>query len=114
MSILKVVIPAFLILGAVGCVDIVEKQDLDDLSTQVDKLKAQVAQKNDMQALLYEELVKRTNGLEKKVGGGEPPHCGDAESDCINYLTTNLKQTDADITVQQMACAAYVAEKAMQ
>ena len=52
--------------------------------------------------------------LEKKVGGGEPPHCGDAESDCINYLTTNLKQTDADITVQQMACAAYVAEKAMQ
>ncbi|RPH40261.1 MAG: hypothetical protein EHM91_11310, partial [Planctomycetota bacterium] len=68
MSILKVVIPAFLILSAVGCVDIVEKQDLDDLSTQVDKLKAQVAQKNDMQALLYEELVKRTNGLEKKVG----------------------------------------------
>jgi len=68
MSILKVVVPAILLLSAIGCVDIVEKQDLDDLTTQVDKLKAQVAQKNDMQALLYEELVKRTNGLEKKVG----------------------------------------------
>lgn len=52
--------------------------------------------------------------LERDIGGGKPPHCGDAEPDCINYLTTNLKQTDADITVQQEACAAYVAEKAMQ
>ena len=52
--------------------------------------------------------------LEKDVGGGMPPHCGDAEPDCINYLTTNLKQTDADITAKQEACAAYVAEKAMQ
>jgi outer membrane murein-binding lipoprotein Lpp len=68
MSILKVVVPAILALGAVGCVDLVEKEDLDQLTSQVDKLKAQVAQKNDMQALLYEELVKRTNGLEKKVG----------------------------------------------
>jgi outer membrane murein-binding lipoprotein Lpp len=68
MSILKVVIPAILVLSAVGCVDLVEKEELDQLTTQVDKLKAQVAQKNDMQALLYEELVKRVNGLEKKVG----------------------------------------------
>ncbi len=68
MSILKVVLPALLVLSAVGCVDLVEKEEMDQLTTQVDKLKAQVAQKNDMQALLYEELVKRANGLEKKVG----------------------------------------------
>jgi hypothetical protein len=68
MSILKLAIPALVALAAVGCVDLVEKEDLDDVSKKVDKLSAQVAQKNDMQALLYEELVKRTNGLEKKVG----------------------------------------------
>jgi outer membrane murein-binding lipoprotein Lpp len=68
MKILKVVIPALVALAAVGCVDLVEKEDLDEVTKKVDKLSAQVAQKNDMQALLYEELVKRTNGLEKKVG----------------------------------------------
>jgi outer membrane murein-binding lipoprotein Lpp len=67
MNILKLAIPALLALMAVGCVDLVEKEDLDDLSHKVEKLSAQVAQKNDMQALLYEELVKRTGGLEKKV-----------------------------------------------
>lgn len=67
MSILKAVIPAALGLFAVGCVDLVEKEDLDELTSQVDKLKAQVAQKNDMQALLYDKLVDRANGIEKKV-----------------------------------------------
>jgi hypothetical protein len=68
MKVLKAVIPAFLALAAAGCVDLVEKEDLDQVTHKVEKLSAQVAQKNDMQALLYEELVKRTNGLEKKVG----------------------------------------------
>src|SRR5882672_8853040 len=68
MNILKLAIPALLALMAVGCVDLVEKEDLDELAHKVEKLSAQVAQKNDMQALLYEELVKRANGLEKKVG----------------------------------------------
>ena len=68
MKILKIVIPAFVALAAAGCVDLVEKEDLEEVTHEVNKLKAQVAQKNDMQALLYEELVKRANGLEKKVG----------------------------------------------
>jgi len=68
MNVLKLAIPAVLALMAVGCVDLVEKEDLDDLTRKFEKLSAQVAQKNDMQALLYEELVKRTNGMEKKVG----------------------------------------------
>src|SRR5436190_933293 len=68
MKILKSFIPAALALAAAGCVDLVEKEDLEEVTRKVDKLSAQVAQKNDMQALLYEELVKRTNGLEKKVG----------------------------------------------
>jgi outer membrane murein-binding lipoprotein Lpp len=68
MKILKAVLPAALALAAAGCVDIVEKEDLDEVTHKVEKLSAQVAQKNDMQALLYEEVVKRVNGLEKKVG----------------------------------------------
>jgi outer membrane murein-binding lipoprotein Lpp len=67
MNILKAVIPAVLVLSAVGCVDLVEKEDLDELSGQVDKIKAQVAQRNDMQALLYDKLVDRANQMEKKL-----------------------------------------------
>jgi hypothetical protein len=67
MSMLKAVIPAILALSMVGCVDLVEKEDLDQLSSQVEKLKAQNAQKNDMQALLYDKLVDRANGMEKKL-----------------------------------------------
>lgn len=68
MRILTLAVPAVLVLATVGCVDIAEKEDLDDVVAKVEKISAQMAQKNDMQALLYEELVKRTNGLEKKVG----------------------------------------------
>jgi hypothetical protein len=68
MKILKLAIPALVGLAAVGCVDIVEKEDLDAVAYKVDKVSAQVAQKNDMQALLYEEMVKRVTGLEKTVG----------------------------------------------
>lgn len=68
MNVLKLAVPAVLALLGVGCFDLVEKDDLDDLSHKVEKLSAQAAQKNDMQALLYEEVVKRTTGLEKKVG----------------------------------------------
>ncbi len=52
--------------------------------------------------------------IDEEVGGMKGPLCGDADPDCINYLTANLKQTDADITAKQQACADYVAEKAMQ
>jgi hypothetical protein len=68
MKTLKLAIPALAALAAVGCIDMAEKQDVDDLSAKVDKIGVQVAQKNDMQALLYEEVVKRVTGLEKKVG----------------------------------------------
>ncbi len=68
MKILMSVLSAAAALAMIGCVDLVEKEDIDNMSAKIDKLGAQVAQKNDMQALLYEELVKRTNGLEKKVG----------------------------------------------
>lgn len=65
---MKAMIPAILSLLAVGCVDLVEKEDLETLSRKHEKLSAQVAQKNDMQALLYDALVQRVNGMEKKVG----------------------------------------------
>jgi hypothetical protein len=52
--------------------------------------------------------------IDKEIGGMKGPLCGADEPECINYLTNNIKQTDADITVKQQACQAYVAEKAMQ
>lgn len=52
--------------------------------------------------------------LEETVSGMEGPVCGADEPECINYLTLNIKQTDAEITIKQQACAAYVVEKAMQ
>lgn len=51
--------------------------------------------------------------LEHEVMGMPAPVCGATEPDCINYLTANLKQTDADITVKMQACADYVAQKSM-
>ncbi|MBV8881929.1 MAG: HEAT repeat domain-containing protein [Planctomycetaceae bacterium] len=68
MKILMLAVPAIAVLALIGCIDVAEKEDVDDIHAKLDKLSAQVAQKNDMQALLYEELVKRANGLEKKVG----------------------------------------------
>jgi len=68
MKILMSVVPAVAALAMIGCADLADKGDVEDMHAKIDKLSAQVAQKNDMQALLYEELVKRTNGLEKKVG----------------------------------------------
>jgi hypothetical protein len=68
MKTLKLAIPALAILAAVGCMDMAEKSDVDEMQTKIDKLNVQVSQKNDMQALLYEEVVKRVTGLEKKVG----------------------------------------------
>ncbi len=65
---MKVLIPAILALAAAGCVDIVEKEDLDALQGKFDKLNAQVANKNDLQTMVYDALVQRTTGLEKKVG----------------------------------------------
>src|SRR5204863_6193960 len=47
-----------------------------------------------------------------EIGGMKGPVCGDVDADCINYLTANLKQTDADITVTTEACRVYVSEKA--
>jgi len=65
---MRVMIPAILALLAVGCVDLVEKEEFDAMTSKVEKLSVQVAQKNDMQALLYDALVQRVNGMEKKVG----------------------------------------------
>jgi outer membrane murein-binding lipoprotein Lpp len=68
MNILKVAVPAVLALAAVGCVDLVEKEEFDELTRKFEKFSAQMAQKNDMQALYSDEHVKRTTALEKKVG----------------------------------------------
>jgi hypothetical protein len=51
--------------------------------------------------------------IEHEIAKMPGPVCGNNEADCINFLTTNLSQTDADITVQTEACTAYVAAKAM-
>jgi hypothetical protein len=50
--------------------------------------------------------------IDHKLGDKEPPHCGNDESECINYLTGNLDSIDAEITVQMQGCAAYIAAKA--
>ena len=52
--------------------------------------------------------------LDHEIGGAKPPLCGNDQAECINYLTANVSQTDADITVKTDGCAAYVAEKAME
>src|SRR5688572_20706097 len=52
--------------------------------------------------------------LDHEIGGMKPPLCGADQAECINYLTANVSQTDADITVKTDGCAAYVAEKAME
>lgn len=52
--------------------------------------------------------------IEHEIAGEPGPVCGNDESNCINYLTANLKQTDADITVKTEACGAYVAAKASE
>ena len=81
------------------------------------------AKKYDTYQACFDDVIKqdKTNiqtivacCLDYEIGGMKGPLCGDADPDCINYLTANLKQTDADITVKQQACSAYVAEKAMQ
>jgi hypothetical protein len=95
MKTLKWAIPALAALAAVGCVDMAEKQDVDDVTTKVDKLGAQLAQKNDMQALLYEEVVKRLNGLEKKVGE-------------MDILTTTMKAQVARLEDQTKTLSAQV------
>ena len=52
--------------------------------------------------------------LDHDIGGAKPPHCGADQPACINYLTANVSQTDADITVKTEGCSAYVAELSMQ
>lgn len=53
--------------------------------------------------------------LDHSVGSGtEPPNCGNDDPACINYLTANLSQNDADITAQTTACSAYINEKNKQ
>jgi hypothetical protein len=52
--------------------------------------------------------------LDHEIGGAKPPICGADEPECINYLTANLSQNDADIVVQTDACAQYLSEKNKQ
>lgn len=82
----------------------------------------EAAKKYSSYQLCFDDVIKqdKTNVetivkccIEHEIAGEMGPVCGNDESNCINYLTVNLKQTDADITVKQEACAAYVAEKAM-
>ncbi|MDQ3365634.1 MAG: hypothetical protein M3680_09410 [Myxococcota bacterium] len=51
--------------------------------------------------------------LDHPIAGMTQPVCGDTEADCINYLTVNLSQTDADISVKTAACNEYVVQKSM-
>jgi hypothetical protein len=51
--------------------------------------------------------------LDHDIMGTPKPVCGATQSDCINFLTSNLDQTDADISVQTPACQKYVTEKDM-
>ena len=65
------------------------------------------------------QMVKRIESileccLDHEIGGAKPPLCGEDEPACINYLTANLSQDDADIVVQTDACGQYVAEKNKQ
>ena len=39
--------------------------------------------------------------------------CGETKADCINYLTTNLKQTSATTVEVMDACGDYVTQKTM-
>ena len=41
------------------------------------------------------------------------PVCGATEADCINYLTANLKQTDATQGELMAGCSAYVMQMSM-
>jgi hypothetical protein len=41
---------------------------------------------------------------------GEKPACGADEPACINFLTDNLDQTDADIAQRMMGCQLYANE----
>lgn len=68
MNIAKAAAPALLALLAAGCVDLVEKEDLDALTARFDKFSVQMAQKNDVQALYADQVVKQVTALEKKVG----------------------------------------------
>lgn len=52
--------------------------------------------------------------LDHEIGGAKPPLCGADQPECINYLTANVSQNDADITVKTDGCAAYVAELGKQ
>ena len=51
--------------------------------------------------------------IDHEIGGMKGPVCGATDADCINFLTANLKQTDADITTQMQACTDYLAQKDM-
>lgn len=51
--------------------------------------------------------------LDHDIMGMPKPVCGATQPDCINFLTANLSQTDADIAIQTAACQKYVDEKDM-
>jgi hypothetical protein len=65
------------------------------------------------------QMVKRIESileccLDHEIAGAKPPICGADAPACINYLTANLSQNDADIVVQTDACSQYESELAKQ
>jgi hypothetical protein len=44
---------------------------------------------------------------------GARPACGETTSECINYLTNNLDQTDAGTVEVMEACVEYIQQKMM-
>ena len=83
----------------------------------------EAAKKYSTYQLCFDDVIKQDKTpsetivkccIEHEIAGEKGPVCGNDESNCINYLTVNLNQTDADITIKQEACAAYVVEKAME
>jgi cell division septum initiation protein DivIVA len=63
--------PLVLALAAIGCSGFATYEEHQELSDRVDKVSAQAAQKNDMQALLYEEIVKQNKALVERTGKSE-------------------------------------------
>jgi hypothetical protein len=66
-SFLKALLAAAPALALSACTLFVPRSEFDEVANRFDKFSAQTAQKNDMQALLYEEIVKQNKSLAEKM-----------------------------------------------